>query len=134
MHYAIWPVLTSLLSNVLVVKYSGLFFSFLFFFSFLGVCVCVGLKPGLKCSCLASFIFLVLKFFICLHLTACVLTKFFYIIIRDSLFLLFFQYILKDKTKNTSRKDKSTFIVVPRREDQLAASTGKETSENETGI
>ncbi|PON34721.1 Nucleotide-binding alpha-beta plait domain containing protein [Parasponia andersonii] len=42
------------------------------------------------------------------------------------------KYILKDKTKSTSRKDKSTFIVVPRREDQLATSTGKETSENET--
>ncbi|XP_062098153.1 regulator of nonsense transcripts UPF3 isoform X2 [Humulus lupulus] len=41
------------------------------------------------------------------------------------------KYILKDKTRNTSRKDKSTFIVVPRREDQLATSTGKETSEIE---
>ncbi|XP_024024548.1 regulator of nonsense transcripts UPF3 [Morus notabilis] len=41
------------------------------------------------------------------------------------------KYILKEKTKNTSRKDKSTFTVVPRREDQLATSTGKETHETE---
>ncbi|XP_021831171.1 regulator of nonsense transcripts UPF3 isoform X1 [Prunus avium] len=43
------------------------------------------------------------------------------------------KYILKDSAKHTSRKDKSTFTVVPRREDQLASSSGKETLENEIG-
>lgn len=41
------------------------------------------------------------------------------------------KYILKEKIKNISRKDKSTFIVVPKREDQLATSSGKEASETE---
>ncbi|XP_048439176.1 regulator of nonsense transcripts UPF3 isoform X3 [Pyrus x bretschneideri] len=44
------------------------------------------------------------------------------------------KYIIKDGTKQTSRRDKSTFNVVPRREDQLARSSGKETLENEIGI
>ncbi|KAM1204031.1 hypothetical protein ACFX2J_019773 [Malus domestica] len=43
------------------------------------------------------------------------------------------KYIIKDGTKHTSRRDKSTFNVVPRREDQLARSSGKETLENEIG-
>ncbi|KAM1775145.1 hypothetical protein ACFX12_044426 [Malus domestica] len=43
------------------------------------------------------------------------------------------RYIMKDGTKQTSRKEKSTFNVVPRREDQLARSSGKETLENEIG-
>ncbi|KAM6543701.1 hypothetical protein CsatB_008148 [Cannabis sativa] len=42
------------------------------------------------------------------------------------------KYILKDKTRNTSRKDKSNFTVVPRREDQLTTSIGKEISEIES--
>ncbi|KAM1729640.1 hypothetical protein ACFX12_020001 [Malus domestica] len=43
------------------------------------------------------------------------------------------RYIIKDGTKHTSRRDKSTFNVIPRREDQLARSSGKETLENEIG-
>ncbi|XP_068305541.1 regulator of nonsense transcripts UPF3-like isoform X3 [Pyrus communis] len=43
------------------------------------------------------------------------------------------KYIIKDGTKQTSQRDKSTFNVVPRREDQLARSSGKETLENEIG-
>ncbi|XP_009379185.2 regulator of nonsense transcripts UPF3 isoform X2 [Pyrus x bretschneideri] len=43
------------------------------------------------------------------------------------------KYIMKDSTKQTSRREKSTFNVVPRREDQLARSSGKETLENEIG-
>ncbi|XP_024930745.3 regulator of nonsense transcripts UPF3 isoform X2 [Ziziphus jujuba] len=41
------------------------------------------------------------------------------------------KYILKDNAKSTSRKDKSNFIVVPRRDEQQATSSRKETSENE---
>ncbi|KAF3447394.1 hypothetical protein FNV43_RR12580 [Rhamnella rubrinervis] len=43
------------------------------------------------------------------------------------------KYMLKDNAKNTSRKDKSNFILVPRRDDILATSSRKETSENEMG-
>ncbi|XP_040366320.1 regulator of nonsense transcripts UPF3 isoform X3 [Rosa chinensis] len=43
------------------------------------------------------------------------------------------QYILKDAAKYTSRKDRSTFNLVPRREDQLASSSGKDTMGNEIG-
>nr|XP_011461172.1 PREDICTED: regulator of nonsense transcripts UPF3 isoform X2 [Fragaria vesca subsp. vesca] len=41
------------------------------------------------------------------------------------------KYILKDTAKYTSRKDRSTFNVLPRREDQLASSSGKDTMGNE---
>lgn len=34
------------------------------------------------------------------------------------------KYILKDSVKNTNRRDKSNFILVPRREDQSATSSG----------
>ncbi|XP_062028230.1 regulator of nonsense transcripts UPF3 isoform X1 [Rosa rugosa] len=43
------------------------------------------------------------------------------------------KYILKDAAKYTSRKDRSTFNLVPRREDQLASSSGKDTMGNEIG-
>lgn len=43
------------------------------------------------------------------------------------------QYILKDKSKSSNRKDKSTFTVVPRHEDQLGTSSGKEVFDNEIG-
>ncbi|KAH9725183.1 Regulator of nonsense transcripts UPF3 [Citrus sinensis] len=42
------------------------------------------------------------------------------------------KYILKDSAKNARRKDKSTFTVVAKREDQPASSSGKETSASET--
>ncbi|XP_050377141.1 regulator of nonsense transcripts UPF3 isoform X2 [Argentina anserina] len=43
------------------------------------------------------------------------------------------KYILKDTAKYSSRKDRSTFNVVSRREDQLASSSGKDTMGNEIG-
>ncbi|KAK9929818.1 hypothetical protein M0R45_026898 [Rubus argutus] len=43
------------------------------------------------------------------------------------------KYILKDSAKYTSRKDRSAFNQ-PRREDQLASSSGKDTLGNEIGI
>lgn len=42
------------------------------------------------------------------------------------------KYILKDSAKNASRNDKSTFMVVAKREDQPASSSGKEISASET--
>ncbi|GAY66063.1 hypothetical protein CUMW_245750 [Citrus unshiu] len=42
------------------------------------------------------------------------------------------KYILKDSAKNARRKDKSTFKVLAKREDQPASSSGKETSASET--
>ncbi|KAH9781235.1 Regulator of nonsense transcripts UPF3 [Citrus sinensis] len=44
------------------------------------------------------------------------------------------KYILKDSAKNARRKDKSTFKVLAKREDQPASSSGKETSASETRI
>ena len=44
------------------------------------------------------------------------------------------QYILKESVKNTNRRDKSNFILVPRREDQLATSGGIGISDVGTGI
>lgn len=49
-------------------------------------------------------------------------------------FPLYYQYILKDSAKNARRKDKSTFTVVAKREDQPASSSGKETSASETSM
>lgn len=51
------------------------------------------------------------------------------------------QYVLRESAKNKSAKDKSTFIVVPKRDDQLlsdksltlAAGGGAEALEEETG-
>ena len=52
------------------------------------------------------------------------------------------QYVLRDTAKNTSAKDKSTFILVPKRDDQLlsdksvnlAAGGGAEALEEESGM
>ena len=44
------------------------------------------------------------------------------------------QYILKDSVKNTNRRDKSNFILVPRREDQSATSSAIGISDVGTGI
>uniref|UniRef100_A0A2N9HDF6 UPF3 domain-containing protein n=1 Tax=Fagus sylvatica TaxID=28930 RepID=A0A2N9HDF6_FAGSY len=46
---------------------------------------------------------------------------------------LYLKYILKESAKNTTQKDKSTFIVVARREDQPTTSSGIDIFENETG-
>ncbi|CAL5401750.1 unnamed protein product [Camellia sinensis] len=51
-------------------------------------------------------------------------------------------YVLRDTAKNTSGKDKSTYILVPKRDDQqlsdksaaLAGASGTEVSEDESGI
>lgn len=44
------------------------------------------------------------------------------------------QYILKDSVKNTNRRDKSNFILVPRRDDQSANSSGIGISDVGAGI
>ncbi|GMP63140.1 hypothetical protein CsSME_00024949 [Camellia sinensis var. sinensis] len=52
------------------------------------------------------------------------------------------RYVLRDTAKNTSGKDKSTYILVPKRDDQqlsdksaaLAGASGTEVSEDESGI
>lgn len=44
------------------------------------------------------------------------------------------QYILKDSVKNSNRRDKSNFILVPRREDQSATSSGIGMSDVGSGI
>lgn len=49
-------------------------------------------------------------------------------------FVLYIQYILKDSVKNTNRRDKSNFILVPRREDQSATSSGIGVSDVGTGM
>lgn len=52
------------------------------------------------------------------------------------------QYVLRDGAKNTSVKDKSTYILVPKRDDEqlsdksvtLAPATGTEVLEEESGM
>ncbi|GMP63144.1 hypothetical protein CsSME_00024949 [Camellia sinensis var. sinensis] len=54
--------------------------------------------------------------------------------------LIIVKYVLRDTAKNTSGKDKSTYILVPKRDDQqlsdksaaLAGASGTEVSEDES--
>ena len=72
----------------------------------------------------------------CIHVTLCTCTIFVLELndkVTCSLFLFDWQYILKESAKNTTQKDKSTFIVVARREDQPTTSSGIDIFENETG-